>query len=167
MWPLVVPAAVFFLQFVAIGAGKPGEYGRFVIFFSTAFAIGAACLLVRTKTKLGPTLNWTAGAVVVLWVALGAMEHLRNFALDMSPRGTRIRAAEAVAKFIESAQGDGVRVFGKVQLLLYLTPFKYINLEAHSPDYGFDAWRLMYFFGTFGLLIMLSYVLYRRKDILV
>ena len=60
-----------------------------------------------------------------------------------------------------------IRVFGKVQFLLYLTPFKYINLEAHSPNYGFDAWRLIYFIGTSGLLIMLSYVFYRRKDILV
>jgi len=60
-----------------------------------------------------------------------------------------------------------IRVFGKVQFLLYLTPFKYINLEAHSPNYDFDAWRLIYFFGISGLLIMLSYVFYRRKDILV
>ena len=60
-----------------------------------------------------------------------------------------------------------IRVFGKVQFLLYLTPFKYINLQAHSPDYGFDAWRLIYFIGFSGFLIMLSYVFYRRKDILV
>jgi len=60
-----------------------------------------------------------------------------------------------------------IRVFGEVQFLLYLTPFKYINLEAHSPDYGFDAWRLIYFFGISGLLIILSYAFYRRKDILI
>ena len=60
-----------------------------------------------------------------------------------------------------------IRVFGKVQFLLYLTPFKYINLEAHSPNYGFDAWRLIYFIGISGLLIMLSYVFYCKKDILV
>ena len=60
-----------------------------------------------------------------------------------------------------------IRVFGKVQFLLYLTPFKYINLEAHSPNYGIDAWRLIYFIGFSGLLIMLSYVFYSRKDILV
>ena len=60
-----------------------------------------------------------------------------------------------------------IRVFGKVQFLLYLTPFKYVNLEAHSPNYGFDAWRLIYFIGIVGFLIMLSYVFYRSKDILV
>ena len=60
-----------------------------------------------------------------------------------------------------------IRVFGEVQFLLYLTPFKYINLEAHTPNYGFDAWRLIYFIGFSGLLIILSYLFYRRKDILV
>ena len=60
-----------------------------------------------------------------------------------------------------------IRVFGEVQFLLYLTPFKYINIEAHLPDYSFDAWRLIYFIGISGLLIMLSYLFYRRKDILV
>jgi ABC-2 type transport system permease protein len=60
-----------------------------------------------------------------------------------------------------------IRIFGKVQFLLYLTPFKYVNLDAHSPDYGFDAWRLIYFIGISGLLIILSFVFYRRKDILV
>ncbi len=60
-----------------------------------------------------------------------------------------------------------IRVFGEVQFLLYLTPFKYINLEAHTPNYGFDAWRLVYFLGFSGLLVVLSYLLYRRKDILV
>jgi ABC-2 type transport system permease protein len=60
-----------------------------------------------------------------------------------------------------------IRVFAEVQFLLYLTPFKYINLEAHSPDYGFDAWRLIYFIGISGLMIILSFVCYRRKDILV
>jgi hypothetical protein len=60
-----------------------------------------------------------------------------------------------------------IRVFGKVQFLLYLTPFKYIDLEAHAPNYSFEAWRLIYFIGISGMLIMLSYVFYRRKDILV
>ena len=60
-----------------------------------------------------------------------------------------------------------IRVFGKVQFLLYLTPFKYINLEAHSPNYGFNSWRLIYFTVFSGLLIILSYWFYRRKDILL
>jgi ABC-2 type transport system permease protein len=60
-----------------------------------------------------------------------------------------------------------IRIYGKVQFLLYLTPFKYINLEAHAQDYGFDAWRLIFFLGASGILIILSYVFYKKKDILV
>ncbi len=60
-----------------------------------------------------------------------------------------------------------IRVFGEVQFLLYLTPFKFINLEAHAPDYSFDAWRIIYFLGFSGLLVLLSYMFYRKKDILV
>ena len=60
-----------------------------------------------------------------------------------------------------------IRISDNVQFLLYLTPFKYINLEAHSQDYGFDAWRLIFFLGTSGILIILSYVFYKKKDILV
>ncbi len=60
-----------------------------------------------------------------------------------------------------------IRISDNVQFLLYLTPFKYMNLEAHSQDYGFDAWRLIFFLGASGILIILSYVFYKKKDILV
>ena len=60
-----------------------------------------------------------------------------------------------------------IRVLGEFQFLLYLTPFKYLNLEAHTPNYGFDGWRLIYFIGLSGILIILSYPFYRRKNILV
>ena len=43
--PLAVVGGVLFLQFVLIGAGKPGEYGRFGVFTNTALAIGAACVI--------------------------------------------------------------------------------------------------------------------------
>ena len=60
-----------------------------------------------------------------------------------------------------------IRVLGEFQFLLYLTPFKYLNFEAHTPNYGFDGWRLIYFIGLSAILIILSYPFYRRKDILV
>jgi len=60
-----------------------------------------------------------------------------------------------------------IRTSGKVQFLLYFTPFKYLNLDVLSKDYGFEAWRLLFYFGTSGLLIFLSYYFYKKKDILV
>ena len=60
-----------------------------------------------------------------------------------------------------------IRTSGKVQYLLYFTPYKYLNTDVLSKDYGFEAWRLLFFFGTTGLLIFLSYYFYKKKDILV
>ncbi len=60
-----------------------------------------------------------------------------------------------------------IRVSGRLQFLLYLTPFKYLNLHALAENYGFEAWRLGVFLGASGLLIVLSFLFYRRKDILV
>lgn len=60
-----------------------------------------------------------------------------------------------------------IRISDRVQFLLYLTPFKYLDLNILSEDYGFDAWRLLFFFGASGVLILFSYVVYRKKDILI
>ena len=60
-----------------------------------------------------------------------------------------------------------IRISNRFQFLLYLTPFKYVDIDVLSEDYGFDAWRLMFFLGTSGILIVLSYVFYKKKDILI
>ncbi|MFC1726855.1 ABC transporter permease subunit [candidate division KSB1 bacterium] len=60
-----------------------------------------------------------------------------------------------------------LRVSDSVQFLLYFTPFKYMDLDILVPDYGFEAWRLIFFFGASGTLIILSYMFYRKKDILI
>jgi len=60
-----------------------------------------------------------------------------------------------------------IRISDKFQFLLYFTPFKYMDFGVLSKDYGFEAWRLLVFIGASGLLIILSYVFYRKKDILI
>jgi ABC-2 type transport system permease protein len=47
----------------------------------------------------------------------------------------------------------------------YLSPFKYVNIEVSSPSYGMDFWRLSYFIGISGILLLLSYLIYKKKDI--
>lgn len=97
---LVVPAAVFLLQFVMIGAGKPAEYGRFGVFADAALAIGAACLLSELLRRSG----WRrkAGAVMTAAVALltarGGYAYLRNFVTDEGPEGSRAQAARRIAE---------------------------------------------------------------------
>jgi ABC-2 type transport system permease protein len=47
----------------------------------------------------------------------------------------------------------------------YLSPFKYVNMNAIDPAYKLDLWHLLYFVGISSLLVGLSYRLYLRKDI--
>jgi ABC-2 type transport system permease protein len=47
----------------------------------------------------------------------------------------------------------------------YLTPFKFIDTNILNPDYGFNIWHLAYFIGISGLLTIIAYRLYLRKDI--
>ncbi len=92
--PLVVPAAVLFLQFVLIGAGKPAEYGRFGVFTNTALAIGTACLLAHRWTKLREIVNWVPAIFVLIWVAGFGAAYLRNFYIDSTGQNSRTLLAE-------------------------------------------------------------------------
>ncbi len=60
-----------------------------------------------------------------------------------------------------------IRISDVFNFLLYLTPFKYLDLKIVTQDYDFEAWRLIVFIGSSGILILLSFVFYRRKDILI
>ena len=94
---LLVPAALFFVQFVLIGAGKPAEYGRFGIFVNIALAVAAACVLARRWTRLHESVNWIPAVLVVLWTGFFGYGYLRNLAADASSENTRLLAAEALA----------------------------------------------------------------------
>lgn len=48
----------------------------------------------------------------------------------------------------------------------YLSPFRFADTNAISPSYSLNAWYLAYFIGISLLLTMISYRVYRRKDIL-
>jgi len=93
--PLIVTAGIFFCQFVMIGAGKPGEYGRFGIFPDAALAIGAACLLTA-PIRHGRRVCRALGALTVLWCATGSFHYLANFHADTTPNASRLRARRAL-----------------------------------------------------------------------
>jgi ABC-type transport system involved in multi-copper enzyme maturation permease subunit len=59
-----------------------------------------------------------------------------------------------VSKITESASKIG-----------YLSPFKYVDVNATDPAYSIDNLHLAYFIGISLLLIGISYRIYRRKDI--
>ena len=60
-----------------------------------------------------------------------------------------------------------LRMSDRVQFLLFLTPFHYMNLDVISPGYGLDAWRICTLTGVSVVFILLTHLLYRRKDILI
>ena len=60
-----------------------------------------------------------------------------------------------------------IRISDNFKFLLYLTPFKYLDLNILTQNYDFEAWRLLVFIGSSGLLVFLSFMFYRRKDILI
>ena len=60
-----------------------------------------------------------------------------------------------------------IRISNNFKFLLYLTPFKYLDLRILTQNYDFEAWRLIVFIGSSGILIFLSFMFYRRKDILI
>ena len=106
-WPLLVAGAVFFVQFVAIGAGKPSEYGRFGVFPGVALAIATACLLGHGPASLKLRGRDLAAAVVVLWVLASGLLYLDNLNSDRRlpqrvQRASRILAAHAVAARLDA-----------------------------------------------------------------
>lgn len=49
----------------------------------------------------------------------------------------------------------------------YLSPFKFLDSDVLRPGYGLEWWRVLYFVGGSVLLFALTFLKYRKKDILV
>lgn len=107
VWVLTVPAAVFFLQFVAIGAGKPAEYGRFGIFPNAALAVGASCLLNVRLLMHHRFLRLALPAFVIAWLAAFGGGYLRNFHADTTDHASRLVLAERIRTSTENAVESG------------------------------------------------------------
>jgi len=49
----------------------------------------------------------------------------------------------------------------------YISPFKFVDSGVLRPDYGLEWWRVLYFLGISLVLITLTFVIYKKKDILI
>jgi ABC-2 type transport system permease protein len=49
----------------------------------------------------------------------------------------------------------------------WASPFKFLDGEVLRPDYGLTGWRVLYFIGLTGGLWAMSFLLYRKRDVLV
>jgi ABC-2 type transport system permease protein len=59
------------------------------------------------------------------------------------------------------------RVTPSVDKIGYLSPFKFVDSAVLQSGYTITGWRVMYFLGLSVLLFVLTFVLYKKKDILV
>ena len=59
------------------------------------------------------------------------------------------------------------KVITRVSYLGYISPFRFVNINLLQPGYSLEAWRIIYFLGTFIILFFLSIFFYKKKDILV
>jgi len=48
----------------------------------------------------------------------------------------------------------------------YISPFKWVNMDVLNPSYGSDPWRVLLFSGLVLILLGISLLIYRKKDIL-
>ena len=49
----------------------------------------------------------------------------------------------------------------------YISPFKFVDSSVLNPDYGLMWWRVLYFLGISLVLFFLTFVIYKKKDILI
>ncbi len=57
------------------------------------------------------------------------------------------------------------RITPGVSKIGYLSPFRFASVDALNPSYTLDPWNILYFAGISIFLTILSYRIYRRKDI--
>lgn len=65
--------------------------------------------------------------------------------------------------FIDAAS----RITPKLDKIGYISSFKFVDSSVLSPDYGLMWWRLLYFLGISLLLFTLTFIFYKKKDILI
>lgn len=102
---VAAPGALILLQFIALAAGKPGEYGRFAVFPDVALALAAIAAVARTLTGLRRLV--LLGAFLLVTVLPGYM-YLHGFIQDARPLTSRLRTANLLQHLGET----GARTIG-------------------------------------------------------
>jgi hypothetical protein len=98
--PLVAVAAMFFLQFVLIGAGKPAEYGRFGLFTNSTLAILTASVAASSRSRA--VFRIAGLALSVGWVGLSGATYAQNFRVDATDQSSRTRFADYLMSYTYS-----------------------------------------------------------------
>jgi len=153
---LLIPALLFFVQFVLIGTGKPAEYGRFGIFTDTALCIAAACLITAGlhKSRVGITHPIAAVIVISIVVWHGGL-YLANFRADAGQENTRWRMAES----LDALGSNNPAAFTSMPIKLFRKPAPY-----SCPPLNFSRWKVMIVADRADLMAGKGVILYPRDD---
>lgn len=96
-WLLLVPSAFVLLQCVAVGAGKPGEFGRFFLLPDIALMIAAVAAVgrfLRTNTA-----KVIAGVALIVATAGFGWSYEADFVKDASADTSRLSVAEGLETY--------------------------------------------------------------------
>lgn len=94
---LAVPAGLQCIQFMALAAGKPGEYGRFAIFLDVTLLMATMAGLARLANRFRRhRFAVIAGAALVGSIGIFGGRYLAGFVRDCRPLTSRLIAAAKI-----------------------------------------------------------------------
>jgi hypothetical protein len=114
---LAGPAVFTAIQWALVGAGKPGEFGRFLLITDVFLAVEAVVLL---QTYLVSTIaSALLFGVMLLQTGIGGARYVTGFVRDTGGMTSRLRAAEELEK---ARQAGGRRLLVPAEPAPYITP---------------------------------------------
>ena len=123
------------MQFVALAAGKPGEYGRFSVLPDIALAVAAAVAIRRYVAQAPLRLVLLAGFLVA--TAFSGYAYLAGFVRDSARETSRMQAAGVLQKYCDhGARALGIQAEPAPYTLPPVNLFRWRILllpENHSP----------------------------------
>jgi hypothetical protein len=140
---LAAPAVLVLLQMISVGAGKPGEYGRFAIYPATVLAICAGVGAEHFFRRA-----WGAGWARVLFVILlfivpiNGARYLAGFWRDATPNNSRMQAAAWLKENLDPADEPAVGLLAEPAP--YRTPpmnlfdYRWYLLPTPGPNASLD-----------------------------
>jgi hypothetical protein len=109
-WLIGVPALLVTLQFVALAAGKPGEYGRFALLPDVALALAAACAVALISARA--TDRIVLSALLVALAAFPSWFYLLGFVGDASKLPRRLDDAHWLS-LLQQAGGKTLGIYAE------------------------------------------------------
>jgi hypothetical protein len=99
---LAVPAGLVLLQFLALAAGKPGEYGRFAIF--PDIVLGIAAITAAARAMRSGAARALVISMLVLATVKAGLAYEQGFLRDTLPYTSRLKAAARIQMLVDEGR---------------------------------------------------------------